>query len=79
MVKVSLAQELETNRVIRKYSSFLPNFLRLSFVNEELDKNYYFSVNNSSNNFLLGFIHNIIQNGLELGGLLFKFIGYSNS
>jgi RNA-dependent RNA polymerase len=78
LVRFSVAQEEQTNRVIRQYKSFIPNFVRLSFVTEELDKGYYFTTNNFAN-FLLGYIHGIITNGFGLGDLHFQFLGYSNS
>lgn len=72
-----MAKEEESNRVIRKFKNFLPNFIRLSFVNEDLDKGYYFS--STGNNFILGYIFKIINSGFNLGNLELKFLAYSNS
>ena len=54
VVKFSRAQEEESNRVIRKFKAFLPNFVRLSFVGEDGTKGYYFGDNKG---FILGHIH----------------------
>jgi hypothetical protein len=43
LIKYSIGQEEESNRVIRKFKAFLPNFIRLSFVNENLEKGFYFN------------------------------------
>ena len=56
LIKYSVAQEEESNRVIRKFKSFLPNFIRLCCVNENLDKGYYFNGDGNQNNFILGYI-----------------------
>ena len=77
LIRFSTAQEEQTNRVIRQYNSFIPNFIRLSFMTEDLDKGYYFG--GMSENYLLGFIHGVISNGFKLGDMAFQFLGYSNS
>ena len=77
LIRFTTAQEEQTNRVIRQYKSFIPNFIRLSFMTEDLDKGYYFG--GMGENYLLGFIHGIMQNGFKLGDLSFQFLGYSNS
>jgi len=78
LIRYSVAQDEQTNRVIREYKNFIPNFIRLSFVTEDLDKGYYFSYQGCVN-YLLGYIHGIITNGFSLGNLRFQFLGYSNS
>jgi RNA-dependent RNA polymerase len=77
LIRFSVAQEEQTNRVIRQYSSCVPNFIRLSFVTEDLDKGFYFG--GQSVNYMLGYIHGIITHGFKLGDLHFQFLGYSNS
>ena len=42
LIRFSVAEEEQTNRVIRQFSSCIPNFIRLSFVLENLDKGFYF-------------------------------------
>jgi gamma-glutamyl:cysteine ligase YbdK (ATP-grasp superfamily) len=42
LIRFSVAQEEQTNRVLRQFCNFVPNFIRLSFVTEELDKGFYF-------------------------------------
>ena len=66
----------ETNRVIRQFKSTLPAFIRLNFVNEYSDKGFYFG---ESSHYLLGYIHKVMQNGINLGNRHFNFLVYSNS
>lgn len=49
--------------MIRKFKKFLPNFIRLSFVNEKLEKGYYFNGEGEKNNFILGYIYKIVSSG----------------
>ena len=56
--------EEEGNRVLRKYKDDLNRFLRLAFVNEHLEKGFYFS---ESSHLFLGYIHHILHNGILLG------------
>jgi RNA dependent RNA polymerase len=79
LFRYSMANEEESNRVIRKFKSFLPNFIRLTFTNEKLEKGYYFNGSSEKNNFILGYIFKIVANGFQLGTLDFKFLSYSNS
>lgn len=74
-----MACEEESNRVLRKYKSILPNFIRLTFTNEKLEKGYYFNGSSEKNNFILGYIFKIVASGFQLGNLDFKFLSYSNS
>ena len=76
LIRFSIGQEEETNRVIRKFRDHLTNFVRVSFVNEDLDKGYYFA---EVGTHLLGYIHSIVGDGFKIGELEFKFLGYSNS
>lgn len=79
LIKYSAGHEEESNRVIRKFKQLLPNFIRLSFVNEDNDKGYYFNGDGCQNNFILGYIFRIISQGFSLGKCNFKFLAYSNS
>lgn len=65
--------------MIRKFKKFLPNFIRLSFVNEKLEKGYYFNGEGEKNNFILGYIYKIVSSGFRMGTLEFQFLSYSNS
>lgn len=71
-----VAVEDESNRVIRQFKDFLSYFVRVSFVDEQLEKSYYHTENK---NLLLGYIHHILMNGLSLGPYKLKFLSYSNS
>ena len=68
LILISRAEEEESNRVIRKFKEYLPNFLRLSIVGDDMTKSYYFGDNR---NFVLGYIHQIITNGFTLGNVHF--------
>jgi hypothetical protein len=43
LIKYTQGHEEESNRVIRKFKTLLPNFIRLAFVNEDNEKGYYFN------------------------------------
>lgn len=53
--------------------------MRLSFVNEQLERGFYLNQDDSSCNYLLGYIHSIVSKGFSIGNLLFTFLAYSNS
>lgn len=57
----TVAKEEESNKVIRQFKHHLHQFIRLSFVNEQLEKGYYFG---DRERFLLGYIHSIVKLGL---------------
>ena len=76
MILYSRAQEEESNLVIRKFKDVLFNFCRLSFVGDDLLKGYYFGDNKG---FIVGYLHQVITSGFQLGNLKFEFLGYSNS
>lgn len=63
LFRYSIASEEESNRVLRKYRSILPNFIRLTFTNEKLEKGYYFNGSTEKNNFILGYIYKIVAKG----------------
>jgi hypothetical protein len=50
----SKMQDEESNRVIRKFKDYLPNFIRLSFVADDLSKGFYMG---EKSGLLLGYIH----------------------
>jgi RNA-dependent RNA polymerase len=79
LIKYSTASEEESNRVIRKFKGQISNFIRLCFVNENMDKGYYFNQEETNNNFILGYIFRIVSEGFSLSNLQFKFLAYSNS
>jgi RNA-dependent RNA polymerase len=72
----TVAKEEESNKVIRQFKNYMPQFIRLSFVNEQLEKGFYFG---DRERFTLGYIHSIIKNGLQVGNLKTVFLSYSNS
>ena len=76
LIKFTIGEEEESNRVIRNYKEKLPNFIRLCFMTDTLDRGYYFGGNGDS---LLGYVHSIIKKGFSLGSYRFQFLGYSNS
>jgi hypothetical protein len=73
----TVAREEESNKVLREYKEHHVQFVRLSFVQDDLDKGFYF---NENSRFLLGYIHSILKNGFFAGrGLQNTFLSYSNS
>lgn len=58
-----------TNRVIRKFKNSLSNFIRLTFVNENMDRGYYFNQEDTNNNFILGYIYKFISQGFRMADL----------
>ena len=74
----SPAYMLETNKVLRKYSEYENEFLRVSFYSDRLDKDYY---NGNKNKYKLGYIHRIMTKGINIEQSMknFKFLCYSNS
>lgn len=73
----TVSKEEESNKVIRQYKNYLHQFIRLSFVNEQLEKGFYFG---DRERFLIGYIHSIVKLGLRVGdNMRLKFLSYSNS
>lgn len=73
----TVAREEESNKVLRQYKDWQTQFIRLSFVTEQLDKGYYFG---DRDRLLLGYIHSILKNGFYVGrSLKNEFLSYSNS
>jgi len=53
----SVGRDEEANKVIRQYRSQSSDFIRLSFVTEDMDKGFYSTVKFSG---VLGYIHGFI-------------------
>ncbi|XP_048319250.2 probable RNA-dependent RNA polymerase 1 isoform X1 [Ziziphus jujuba] len=75
-----------SNRVLRNYPNDIENFLRVSFVDEELDKMYSTDLSpcNSTANEdrkteLYGRILSILRNGIVIGEKKFEFLAFSSS
>uniref|UniRef100_A0A6N2KT36 RNA-dependent RNA polymerase n=1 Tax=Salix viminalis TaxID=40686 RepID=A0A6N2KT36_SALVM len=75
-----------SNRVLRKYPDDIDNFLRVSFVDEDLDK--LFSTNISPRTFsaiegrqteIYQRILSVQRNGIVIGSKKFEFLGFSSS
>ena len=66
----------ETNRVIRQYRDHISKFVRLSFVNENLEKGFYLTENM---NWLLGYVHHVLTHGVSLAQYSMRYLSYSNS
>jgi len=75
-----------SNRVLRKYPGDIDNFLRVSFVDEDLDK--LFSTNISPRTFsaiegrqtsIYQRILSVQRNGITIGSKKFEFLGFSQS
>jgi hypothetical protein len=73
----TVAREEESNKVLRQFKQYLPQFIRLSFVTDTLEKGFYFG---DRERFMLGYIHSILKNGFYVGrSLKNTFLSYSNS
>ncbi|PON39267.1 RNA-dependent RNA polymerase-type [Trema orientale] len=75
-----------SNRVLRKYKDSIDNFLRVSFVDEELDKLYSTDLsprtsaaNEDRRTGIYKRIFSILRNGIEIGDKKFKFLAFSSS
>ena len=70
------AQEEEANKVLRQYREQNHSaFVRLSFVKETLEKDYY-----ATQDYLLGHVHGVMKSGVYCGrDLHVRFLSYSNS
>lgn len=62
------------NRVLEDYKDFIHRFLRVNFVDETLSTKKSFSAELYEKR-----ISDVVQNGLNLAGRCFVFLGYSNS
>lgn len=79
LLKVSEAHEEESCRIIRSYKQHIQHFVRLSFVNEHLERGFYLNTDAEQCNYLLGYIHSVVSKGFSVGNLRFDFLAYSNS
>ncbi|GJZ55094.1 probable RNA-dependent RNA polymerase 1, partial [Tanacetum coccineum] len=75
-----------SNRVLRHYSDYIDNFLRVSFVDEELEKLYStdlspraISQNAESRTDIYKRILSILKDGIVIGGKKFEFLAFSSS
>ncbi|KAF3945295.1 hypothetical protein ACB098_03G083200 [Castanea mollissima] len=75
-----------SNRVLRNYPKDLDNFLRVSFVDEDLDKLHATvlsscasSANGERQTGIYNRILSTLRNGIVIGGKKFEFLAYSNS
>ena len=64
LIKFTVGEEEETNRVVRNFKEQLPNFVRLCFLTDTNEKGYYCGGFVDS---LLGYIHSIISHGFTVG------------
>ncbi len=64
------------NHILRKYTEYKDNFLKINFVDEELNKIFFSS---SSMWILINFLKNVMLSGLVVGSRHFEFLSASNS
>ena len=72
-----------SNRVLRRFHKHIDNFLRVSFVDEELDKLYSADlsshISESGRTMIYYRILSILRNGIDIGGMKFEFLAFSSS
>ncbi|KAJ0901520.1 putative RNA-directed RNA polymerase [Helianthus annuus] len=74
-----------SNRVLRHYADYIDNFLRVSFVDEELEKLYSTDLsprvghNGVSRTEIYRRILSILKNGIVIGNKKFEFLAFSSS
>ncbi|KAB1205855.1 RNA-dependent RNA polymerase 1 [Morella rubra] len=75
-----------SNRVLRHFTDYLDNFLRVSFVDEELDKLYSTdlsprtsSVNGDRRTGIYKRILSVLRNGIDIAGKKFETLAFSSS
>lgn len=75
-----------SNRVLRRYPEYLDNFLRVSFVDEELDKLYSTELSPRESSSLedgktkiFKRILSVLRDGITIGDKKFEFLAYSSS
>lgn len=68
----------EGNRVLRKYAGFSEHFLRVTFMDED-GETFYFDKNFSNTDIFHWRFKEILNDGVEVAGRLFKFLGFSHS
>ncbi|GAU20395.1 hypothetical protein TSUD_12130 [Trifolium subterraneum] len=72
-----------SNRVLRQFHEHIDNFLRVSFVDEELDKLYSADLSTRISEHRRSEIYDrilsILRNGLDISGKKFEFLAFSSS
>ncbi|KAI7725319.1 hypothetical protein M8C21_029667, partial [Ambrosia artemisiifolia] len=74
-----------SNRVLRQYSNYIDNFLRVSFLDEELEKLYSTDLapkvgrDGDTRTALYKRILSILKNGITIGNKKFEFLAFSSS
>lgn len=72
-----------SNRVLRHFHEHIDNFLRVSFVDEELDKLYSADLSTRISEIgkteIYYRILSILRNGIDIGGRKFEFLAFSSS
>ncbi|XP_060186888.1 probable RNA-dependent RNA polymerase 1 isoform X1 [Lycium barbarum] len=71
-----------SNRVLRNYSEDIDNFLRVSFVDEELEKMYSTELLSKANGIRTDIYERILstlRNGFVIGDFFFEFLAFSSS
>lgn len=75
-----------SNRVLRRYSEYTDNFLRISFVDEDLEKVHSTDLSPRGSlaqpgrrTEIFGRILSILQNGISIGDKKFEFLAFSSS
>ncbi|XP_058724418.1 RNA-dependent RNA polymerase 1 [Vicia villosa] len=72
-----------SNRVLRHFHEHIDNFLRVSFVDEEMDKLYSADLSTRISEIgkteIYCRILSILRNGLDIGGRKFEFLAFSSS
>lgn len=71
-----------SNRVVRKYKTHIDNFLRISFVDEELDKLFSTDLAPRSSSRKTGLytrVLSVLKNGIKIGDKQFEFLAFSSS
>ncbi|KAL8833642.1 MAG: hypothetical protein Q9170_004163 [Blastenia crenularia] len=67
-----------SNRVLRNYAQYIEYFLRVTFMDEDGEKFHCDRYRNNSVIFHARF-RNILQEGIEVGGRTYEFLGFSTS
>ncbi|KAI3817662.1 hypothetical protein L1987_11458 [Smallanthus sonchifolius] len=74
-----------SNRVLRHYSDYIDNFLRVSFLDEELEKLYSIDLspkvgrNGETRTGIYWRILSILRDGIKIGNKKFEFLAFSSS
>jgi len=72
-----------SNRVLRHFHQHIDNFLRVSFVDEELDNMYSANlssrISENGRTEIYYRILSILRNGIDIGGMKFEFLAFSSS